>query len=90
MVPLLVYLVGFEQHRAHATSLAAGMFLAAAGGATYAVAGRVDLVAGGLLVVGSLIGAPFGARLMQAMSSERLKIAFGVLSIVMAVVLVLG
>ena len=43
MVPLLVLVASLDQHRAHAASLAAGIFLGAAGGLTYALAGDVDL-----------------------------------------------
>ena len=88
MVPLLVFAASFDQHGAHATSLAAGMFLAAAAGVTYAIAGDVDLAAGGLLAAGALVGAPLGARLMHNVSAARLKIAFGALLIVVAVALV--
>ena len=89
MVPMLVYVAAFDQHRAHATSLAAGLFLAAAGGATYAISGEVDLLAGGLLAAGALLGAPVGARIMHRVSADRLKISFGVLLLAVAVVLVL-
>ena len=89
MVPLLVYVASFDQHRAHATSLAAGMFLAAAGGATYFFSGDVDIEIGAFLAVGALAGAPVGARLMHRTPEGRLKIAFGVLLVVLSVALVL-
>ena len=88
MVPMLVLVASSPQHTAHATSLAAGIFLAAAGGATYAVGGEVDPVAGGLLAAGALAGAPIGARVMHRTSPERLKIWFGALLVVLSVVLV--
>ena len=90
MVPMLVLLASFGQHQAHATSLAAGLFLAAAGGITYAVAGDVDLVVAALLAAGALAGAPLGARVMHNVSAERLKIAFGVLLLALSVVMVVG
>ena len=90
MVPLLVFAAAFDQHRAHATSLAAGIFLGAAGGATYAIAGDVDILVGVLLAAGALVGAPLGARLMHAISADRLKVAFGVLLIALSVVMVFG
>lgn len=89
MVPMLVDIASFQQHDAHATSLAAGLFLAAAGGATYAIGGEVDLGAGALLAAGALAGAPIGARVMHRTSPDRLKVWFGVLLLVVAVVLVL-
>ena len=90
MVPLLVFLVSFDQHRAHATSLAAGIFLGAAGGVAYAIAGDVDILVAVLLASGALVGAPLGARLMYAISGDRLKVAFGVLLVALSVVMVLG
>ena len=90
MVPLLVFVASFKQHQAHATSLAAGMFLAAAGGITYAVAGDVDPLAAALLAAGALVGAPLGAKVMHGVSPNRLKIAFGVLLAVISVVMLVG
>ena len=90
MVPLLVLVASFDQHSAHATSLGAGLVLAAAGGVTYAIAGEVDLVAGGLLAAGALIGAPVGARIMHSVPADRLKVAFGGLLIVVAALMVFG
>jgi uncharacterized membrane protein YfcA len=90
MVPLLVFVAAFDQHRAHATSLAAGIFLGAAGGVTYAVVGDVDLLVGALLAAGALVGAPLGARLMHAIPADRLKVAFGLLLMALSIVMVLG
>ena len=90
MVPMLVVAASFDQHRAHATSLAAGAFLAAAGAATYARAGEIELGAAALLAAGALVGAPLGARLMHRLSADRLKVAFGALLVIVAVVMVVG
>lgn len=90
MVPLLVLVASFDQHHAHATSLGAGLFLAAAGGATYAIGGEVDLVAAGLLAAGALIGAPIGARVMHRVPADRLKAAFGILLIVVAALMAIS
>ena len=89
LVPLLVYVASFDQHRAHATSLAAGMFFAAAGAALYSFSGDVDIEAGVFLAVGALAGAPVGAHLMHRTPEGRLKVAFGVLLVVLSVTLVL-
>jgi uncharacterized membrane protein YfcA len=50
MVPLLVWLVAFDQHRAHATSLAAIVVIAAAGAIVFGNAGSIDYVVAGLMV----------------------------------------
>ena len=90
LVPMLVYVAAFSQHRAHATSLAAGIFLGAAGGLTYAVAGEVDVYVAMLLAAGALVGAPLGARIMHRVPADRLKIAFGALLVALSLVMVLG
>ncbi len=88
MVPLLVYAVQLSQHQAHATSLAAVILIGAAGAATFATDGKVDVTIAGLLALGSLIGAPLGANVMARTPEGPLKIAFGLLMIVVAGLLV--
>jgi len=85
-IPLLV-LLGFTQHEAHATSLAAIVPIAAAGATTFAVAGEVEYDLALALAAGSLIGAPLGARVMAGLSENRLRVAFGAVMIAAGVVL---
>lgn len=87
MIPLLVGLVGFSQHRAHATSLAAIVPIAAVGAATFAVAGRVDYGIATLLAAGSLAGAPIGARIMARSREGVLQVLFGLLMMAVGVAL---
>lgn len=84
MVPLLVMAAGLTQHQAHATSLAAVVLVGAVGAATFAADGQVDVAFGGLLAAGSLFGAPLGARIMHRTAEGPLKVAFGVLMLVVA------
>lgn len=84
MVPLLVYAAHLSQHQAHATSLAAVIAIGAVGAATFATDGQVDLAIAALLALGSLIGAPLGASIMARTPEGPLKIAFGLLMIVVA------
>ncbi|HEV3472535.1 MAG TPA: TSUP family transporter [Actinomycetota bacterium] len=88
MVPLLVYAAHLSQHQAHATSLAAVIAIGAAGAATFASGGEVDLALAGLLALGSLVGAPLGANVMARTPEGPLKIAFGILMIAVAGLLV--
>lgn len=88
MVPLLVFIASFTQHGAHATSLAAVIAIGAVGATTFAVDGEIDLGIAVFLAVGSLFGAPLGARLMHRIPEVSLKIAFGVLMILVAGLLV--
>src|SRR5713101_379159 len=74
LVPMLVLLLGFEQHRAQGTSLVAlvpptGLlaFL------NYAQAGEVDWTVGLLIMPGVFLGAMAGSRLAQHLSSSRLR-----------------
>lgn len=84
MVPLLVMAVGLTQHQAHATSLAAVVLMGAVGAATFGAEGEVDVPLAALLAAGSLFGAPLGARIMHRAAEGPLKVAFGVLMLVVA------
>ena len=78
MVPLLVMLGGMAQRDAHAVSLAAMIPIAAAALIIYGGAGKVQVVAAGALLLGSLAGARLGAALLSRASEGTLKRAFGV------------
>ena len=74
LVPLLVLVFGFEQHRAQGTSLVAlvpptGLlaFL------NYSRAGKVDWTVGLLIMPGVFFGAMAGTRLAQKISAEGLR-----------------
>lgn len=88
MVPLLVFIASFSQHKAHATSLAAVIVIGAVGATTFAADGKVDPGIAVFLAIGSLVGAPLGAGLSHRLSETSLKIAFGVLMILVAGLLV--
>jgi uncharacterized protein len=86
VIPLLVQM-GFSQHEAHATSLAAICPIAAVGAAKYAVAGEVDYALAIALAAGSLFGAPLGARAMAGLAESKLKAVFGCVMVVAGAVL---
>jgi uncharacterized protein len=86
MIPLLVAALHLTQHRAHATSLAAIVLIATAGSLRFAVDGSVDWRAAGLLALGSLVGAPLGAALLDRIKERPLKISFGIIGLVVSVV----
>jgi uncharacterized protein len=89
MVPLLVIVCGFSQHRAHTMSLAGIVPIAAVGAIAFALQGQVDAGVAGLLAAGSLVGAPLGARILDRTPEARLRIAFGILILGVAVSLFL-
>jgi uncharacterized membrane protein YfcA len=86
VIPLLV-LMGFSQHEAHATSLAAICPIAAVGAAIFAVAGEIDYALAVALAAGSLFGAPLGARAMAALAEPTLKVVFGCVMVLAGAVL---
>ena len=90
LVPALVLLVGFGQHRAQATSLAAILPIAIVGAFVFGRADSVDLLAALLLAAGSLLGVQLGARLMHRLSPERLSLIFAIFLIVVAVSMLVG
>jgi uncharacterized membrane protein YfcA len=90
MVPLLVALAGFTQHRAHATSLAAIVPIAAVAGVVFALDSDVEYGTAALLAAGALAGAPLGARAMAAAGERSLEAAFGAFLIAVGVAMVLG
>ncbi len=80
LVPLLVLLFGFDQHRAQGTSLEAlvpptGLlaFL------SYARAGEVDWKVGLVVMPGMIAGALLGGRLALRLSPRRMRRAFAAL-----------
>lgn len=76
MVPLLTSLGGLTQRRASAYSLAAILPAAIVGSVPYLTHRAVDLVAAGLLVVGSVAGAVVGARLLARVPEALLRWLF--------------
>ena len=84
MVPLLVMVGHLSQHEAHATSLAAVVFMAAVGAATFGADGKVEVELAALLAAGSLFGAPLGARIMANTAEGNLKTAFGILMLIVS------
>lgn len=76
IVPLLV-VVGFDRHRAHATSLASILPIAAAGAITFAASGQVNLGLGVAVGIGGVVGSIAGASLMNRLSTRSLSIFFG-------------
>lgn len=65
VVPALMAFAGMDQRRASATSLVAIAPAAVVGAVTYAVQGEVHWLAALTLAVGSVVGAPIGARLLR-------------------------
>jgi uncharacterized membrane protein YfcA len=77
LVPLLVLLFGFEQHKAQGTSLVAlvpptGLL----GFLNYARHGEVNWPYGLLIMPGVFLGGMFGSKLAQRLSPRRMRMMF--------------
>ncbi|MPZ72092.1 MAG: TSUP family transporter [Nitriliruptorales bacterium] len=90
LVPLLVLWLALPQHSAHATSLAAIILTAASGTLAFAREGSVNFGAGTGIAAGAIAGAYFGAALMHRLSPARLRQAFAVLMVVVALQMLIG
>jgi len=84
LIPMLIFVLGFSQHMAEGTTLAAMVppigILAAY---VYYQNGNVDLKAAGFIAIGFLVGGLFGARIAQQFSGESLQKIFAVVLILM-------
>jgi len=85
LVPAMVFLMGFDQHKAHGTSLAVMLPIVAATLAPYWLARQVDVRISAELAVGGVIGAVIGAKIANALPASRLKQLFGILFFLVAV-----
>ncbi|CAN5867857.1 hypothetical protein BH23ACT5_BH23ACT5_12340 [soil metagenome] len=90
MVPLLVGVLGFDQHRAHASSLAAIVLIAISAAVRFGAAGEVVWSVGLALGVGGVVGSTLGAHLMHRLSPDTLKLVFGVILVLAGARLALG
>lgn len=85
MVPLMLWLLGFDQRRAAATSLAAIVLSSISGSITYFATGHVDLVVGLIVGAGGIVGSLIGARLLRILPIVWLRWGFIALLVVIAV-----
>lgn len=90
MVPLMVGVLRFGQHRAHATSLAAIVLIAVSGAGRFAAAGEVEWAVGLALGVGGVAGSTVGAHLMHRLSPTALRAVFGIIMILAGLRMVFG
>ena len=72
IVPALMAILGMDQRRASATSLAAIIVTAAVGSGTYALHGEVSWAGAALLVVGALAGSQIGVWLLRRLPAPAL------------------
>ena len=85
MVPLFVWLLGFDQRRASATSLVAIVPASLVGSLVYLANGHVDVAAALSIGAGGVVGALIGTRLLRILPLTVLRWAFVVLLVAAAV-----
>lgn len=85
MVPLLTGYMKLNQHRAHGTSLAIIIFVAAAAVLRYWSLGNVDWRLAAILALGSVLGGYVGARIMPAVPAKQLRRLFALFLLTVAV-----
>ncbi len=86
MVPVLVILFGFTQHKAQGTTLALLMIpVGFFGVMNYYKAGNVDIKTALLLCLGFVVGSYFGSKMAVSLSQDTLRKLFAVLMFVVAI-----
>lgn len=85
IVPLLAIVLGFDQRRASATSLAAIFVTAVAGSVTYAFHGEVRPGAAALVGIPAVVGVVAGSALQQRVSVTQLSYGFALVLTAVAV-----
>ena len=89
MVPLLVA-IGLDQHRAHATSLAAIILIAVAGAVSFGMSGEIDVSLGITVGIGGIVGSVIGASVMHRISPRSLTVVFGIVLLVASIRMISG
>lgn len=89
LVPIMVAWFGYTQHLAQGTSLAVVIPTGLVSGIVYSCHGQADLTITVQMLIGSMVGASVGARIMQRMPAEQLKRLFGVLLVLVGIRMVL-
>jgi len=91
MVPAMIYLLGMSAQVVVGTSLLQILFVTAATTLIHATTTKsVDVVLAGLLLLGSVIGAQFGARLAQKARPELLRMFLAIIILAVALRMAIG
>jgi uncharacterized membrane protein YfcA len=91
MVPAMIYLLGMAARVVIGTSLVMILAVSAVTTLVHAVTTQsVDIVLAGLLLVGGVVGAQYGARLTTRMKPDLLRLALAVIILAVALRMALG
>jgi uncharacterized membrane protein YfcA len=89
IVPLLILWLGYEEHRATATSLAAIVVIAAFAASVQGLYGNVDVADAALVGIPAIGGVLAGAWLAQRLAQRVISLLFAIVLLASAVELVL-
>ncbi len=91
IIPALVYILGYSQHKAQGTSLVALLLpVGLLGVIKYYRAGDVNLKMGLVIALGLFIGAYFGASFAERIPDLLLKRIFGAFFLILAIRMLIG
>lgn len=82
VVPVLVFFLAFDQHKAHGTSLAVVLALSIAAVATYSMHRCVNLLLAVEIAFGGVVGAMIGGSIVQRIRSRSLRRMFSLFIVV--------
>ena len=88
IVPILQVVFGLTMKQASGTSLVSVGILAVPSFITHAILGNVDWILGVLLIVGSVVGAKLGAKILAHVNDRLLTGLFGVVLVFSGVIMV--
>ena len=85
VVPALVFLMGMEDHRAHATAIAVILPLTVVSSFFYIRENFLDVRLTAVVAMGGIVGGYLGARLLEHVPENVLRKVFGIFMIIAAV-----
>lgn len=85
LVPILVGFYGISQHLAQGISLAVVIPTAIVSSIIYSLHGSVDYLTALPLILGSVVGASIGAKLMKRLPAAQLKQLFAIMLILVGI-----
>lgn len=89
IVPALVFLIGLEEHKAHATAILIILPLSIVSTIVYFTHGIIRFDIAIIVTLGGIIGGFIGARLLNKIPNNILRKIFGIFMIIAAIKLVM-
>lgn len=90
IVPSLIFIIGLEDHKSHATAISIILPLSIVSTIIYASHGVLKLSIALWVAIGGVIGGFIGAKLLNKVPSNILRKVFGVFMIAAAIRMVIG